>query len=621
MDLASKPKAPRPEEKRAGLAWSERNFDGMPLFLPNTRTDKRRRIVVEDVVEGEGGMEVRSKWTVVGHGTLGLPGSFDEKVYVGTLALLEKQGGPDEQGRLWFKPYELFKAIGMKTTGGDNYGRLAESIERVSGAHIVSERAFYSARLGRRFSRRGFGLWKYKLSEHFGARGSNLEMSYVRYDDVFLENYEHGYMDRLDTAFYMALSRPLSRRLYRLLNEKCDGRGGWSVDAMLLKGLVPLSEGYASPSEVKKALTDAHRELERMGFLQGAEFVGTGRGKARVEYLLAPNFGRRRLLDVVVSDGEGREAVELLHSFHLSREEAAALVAEHGAETCIRNAEALPHQKNVRNPAGFLKRSLSEGWSLGPVPQSGDAPKKAAGTGGAGGDPKGDAGGSSSGSSGAGKAAPRYELDPTPDPAAQGVWDFVIDDMADSIDAPARKVWFEGTVPVSLEGEVLTVSVPNSFALEYITERFRDGIEKALKARLSHRASLRIVVDGSSNTSPGGPAEPQRRRPNPASAEEPSHGGERQAAGADDPGEIWRGLVDALLDDKPEVDASWLAPYLGHSLEGGELVVSAPDEDARSRIIERFGDVFDRLWKRRRGAGARIVVGLRAGSAGEGGDR
>ncbi len=602
MDTTPKPKAPRPEESRAGLAWSERNLDGMPLFLPNPRTDKRRRICVEDLIEGEGGMEVRSTWTVIGHGTLGLPGSFDEKVYVASLALLEKQGGPDEDGRLWFKPYELFKAMGTKTTGGDNYGRLAGSIERVAGAHIVSERTFYSARLGKRFSRRAFGLWKYKLSDHFGRRGSNLETSYLRFDDVFLENYEHGYMDRLDTAFYMALSRPLSRRLYRLLNEKCDGRGAWSVDAMLLKGLVPLSEGYASASEVKKALADAHRELEGMGFLRGAEFVGTGRGEASVEYVLAPNFGRRRLLDVVVSDGEGREAVELLHSFHLDREEAAALVAEHGASTCISHAEALAHQKNVRNPAGWLKKSLVEKWSLSSSPESVEVPGKAAGSspGGSSGSTEGNGGGIPPTAGGDGAA--RYDACSTPDPEAQGIWKLVMDDAAGRIDAPSWKAWFEGTVPVSLDGEVLTISVPNSFAKEYITGRFKDHLEEALGARLSRCATLRIVVAGASVGS-------ARART------------EAEAARATDPEEVWRGLVASLLKERgTKVEPSWFDPYHGHSLGDGRLVVSAPDEDAASGIIERFGRDFDRLWKRRAGADGRIVVGLR-GAVGDGGDR
>ncbi len=60
---------------------------------------------------------------------------------------------------------------------------------------------------------------------------------------------------------------------------------------------------------------------------------------------------------------------------------------------------------------------------------------------------------------------------------------------------------------------------------------------------------------------------------------------------------------------------------LGYSLEGAQLTVSAPDEAASGRLIARFGEDFDRLWKRRAGEDARIVVGLRADAAGEGRDR
>ena len=55
------------------------------------------------------------------------------------------------------------------------------------------------------------------------------------------------------------------------------------------------------------------------------------------------------------------------------------------------------------------------------------------------------------------------------------------------------RVWFEGIVPVSLVGETLTSSVPNTFAKEYIESRFKELLEGAL-ARLSPTSRLEIVV-------------------------------------------------------------------------------------------------------------------------------
>jgi chromosomal replication initiation ATPase DnaA len=57
-------------------------------------------------------------------------------------------------------------------------------------------------------------------------------------------------------------------------------------------------------------------------------------------------------------------------------------------------------------------------------------------------------------------------------------------------------VWFEGIAPVSLEEGTLTISVPNSFAKEYIETRFQGVLERHLREQLGHSAALKIEVWG-----------------------------------------------------------------------------------------------------------------------------
>lgn len=83
---------------------------------------------------------------------------------------------------------------------------------------------------------------------------------------------------------------------------------------------------------------------------------------------------------------------------------------------------------------------------------------------------------------------------PEPDPEAGRVWEKVLEDVSGEINAPSLSVWFEGTIPISLSEERLTVSVPNGFAKEYIESRFKDLLEDALEKRLSPASSLEIVV-------------------------------------------------------------------------------------------------------------------------------
>ena len=88
------------------------------------------------------------------------------------------------------------------------------------------------------------------------------------------------------------------------------------------------------------------------------------------------------------------------------------------------------------------------------------------------------------------------DRDPVPDSQALSVWEDALEVLSEEMDTPSFKVWFEGTVPTHLEGDALTIVVPNSFAKEYITDRFKSKIESALSTTLGPTASLVIEVKG-----------------------------------------------------------------------------------------------------------------------------
>jgi chromosomal replication initiator protein len=90
---------------------------------------------------------------------------------------------------------------------------------------------------------------------------------------------------------------------------------------------------------------------------------------------------------------------------------------------------------------------------------------------------------------------------PTPDPAAEGPWRETLDAAGAEIDSSSLSVWFEGITPVSLQERSLTISVPNSFAKEYIETRFQEVLERHLREHLGHGAALNIEVWGSRGAS------------------------------------------------------------------------------------------------------------------------
>lgn len=82
----------------------------------------------------------------------------------------------------------------------------------------------------------------------------------------------------------------------------------------------------------------------------------------------------------------------------------------------------------------------------------------------------------------------------------EAVWTEVLDRVSEHINAPSLKVWFEGTEPVDLYEDRLEISVPNSFAREYIESRFRPLLEEALDSVLGQNDTTLVVSIGGSGS-------------------------------------------------------------------------------------------------------------------------
>jgi len=92
---------------------------------------------------------------------------------------------------------------------------------------------------------------------------------------------------------------------------------------------------------------------------------------------------------------------------------------------------------------------------------------------------------------------------PDLDPAAEELWEQVLQNAEGDIDVSSLRVWFDGISPIGLQDDVLSIAVPNSFAKEYIETRFGELLESSLKERLCKKASLRVVVGAQPSDDPG----------------------------------------------------------------------------------------------------------------------
>ena len=196
---------------------------------------------------------------------------------------------------------------------------------------------------------------------------------------------------------------------------------------------------------------------------------------------------------------EFRIAVERLKAEGLRSDTSIQLVADHGPERCLRYAEALPYQKGIRSPAGWLRRAIEEAYDLDAPPAlKAGTPEKASinpsSTNGGLEDPNGNgSGGDDTYDLFSGNEEPRT-APPKPDPEAVPIWRQVLDTVADEVDTPSFYTWFESTVPTSIEDDNLTVVVPNAFAQDYISRRFQGDLELALSSCLDRPARLTVVA-------------------------------------------------------------------------------------------------------------------------------
>jgi plasmid replication initiation protein len=464
------------------LVSAERNLEEYPLFELKARQRGSKARLFERVVEGEGGVSLKQTWKVIPSGEYGMPGPVDQDVYLAVLQLLEQRGGMPEDGELAFSLYELRKVLGWSDDSGGAYREIRDALVRIQLTGVQSSNAFYSA-ADEQLIADSFNVWSVHFAQRkkrggAGPRARTTQDRHVlRFHPVFIRNYEAQYLKGLDAEFFWSLRMPLSKRLYRLIDLQRAGGLSWRTDLFAVRDQVPLD--YAYPSQIKRALRKAHSELEEKGFLLGVEYEGN---TDVLLYRISQAFARRQKALELSGTPQEMFAIERLMREGVRGDTARELVVSHGAERCLRYAEALDAQEGIRNRASFLVSALRKGYALPEPPEPAPEPLEYSLIAYGPHDPE---------------PEPHSEAPsppPPPDPAAEDIWGRVLEHAEGEIDASSLWVWFEAVTAVAVENDSLTISVPNPFAKEYIETRFKATLEDALRQELSDEAALRVVV-------------------------------------------------------------------------------------------------------------------------------
>jgi hypothetical protein len=464
----------------------EINLEGWPLFS-RQKSPKGNAMEVRQSIGTDDGRRLNQLWRVTASHDFSLPGTFDEDVFVGVMALVRRRGGMPEDGKIRFSIYELVKAM-RKGKRGNTYEKVRKSLDRIASTIYYSENAFYVVENDSLETYR-FTLWTVHFSRAKSTDGRAAEHHTLKFDEIIIRSYNAGYLKLLDTDLYFSLKIPLAKGLYRLIDQRRRQAQSWSVDVRELRDLLWMSKGYTAPSRIWEVLAPAHKVLRRQRFLESVTLDGQ-----TARYRIHPDFARDWYPEDETLPTLREEAISALVAHKMWPSRARALVDRFGSEKAFHALDLLSVRGGVQNEGAYVAEVIEHGDAeeLAEMARFAVSQRDRA----AGRKPGAEltlvANDEAPVTPGA-DAPP-----PPPDPTAQELWERVLADGVGEIDDTSLHVWFEGIVPISLEKETLTIGVPNSFAKEYIESRFGELIESLLKKRLSQEASLLVVV-GSAN--------------------------------------------------------------------------------------------------------------------------
>ena len=485
-------KGERTGERHPPLVQVEPNIEEWPVFqLGRSKSDS---VVVERTVQGEEGSSLKQRMEISAPGKYRLPGRFDYDVYSAVLELLEIRGGIPESGALGFSLHELILLMNLEPSGR-TYEEVKRSLRRIAATVLESDNAFWSNGAQRHISDT-FRLWDVTFDAVTDKNGYGSRHR-IEFGKLFKRSFEERYLRGLDIEFYWGLDSPVAKRLYRLVDLKRAGASSWGTDLFTLQKQIPMGP-YSYVSKIKEKLKAAHEELIERGFLSEVIY----RERSQVLYEISEAFSARRKSLELTGSQEEIVAIQLLTRSGLRGDVARDLVAQHGPARCTRYANALPHQKGLRNPAGWLRKAIEQEYELPETPRLCNTSPESLSPSAF----KSTENGSSSSEEPHHAPKPdgsRFQDSEQEDPAsglvyepeAVEAWDLLIEQLISVRGEDSLPPWFSQLQGGELDGTSLTVLVPNSTAANHLNNHFGADLLRLWQERAGAEAVLQVATN------------------------------------------------------------------------------------------------------------------------------
>lgn len=245
----------------------DRSLEELPLFrLSDSADDAPVSFTTEN-----GG-----RWRVIPAPGDRLPGTFDQDVYVELLHRYHEGGSPAD-GAVTFTLHSFLRSMGRRADGR-TYEQLRAALTRLERTTLEStEGAYWSAPTGPADISftvlSAVSVQRRRVADReqlhlFGnlAAGEPGDAR-VTLSATVRANLAARHIITLSAARYHALSSPVARRLYRILEvARSDGRLSWRITLERLAEQMPLSQRY--PSHLTRVLQPAHEMLLSAGLVR-----------------------------------------------------------------------------------------------------------------------------------------------------------------------------------------------------------------------------------------------------------------------------------------------------------------------------------------------------------------
>jgi plasmid replication initiation protein len=245
----------------------DRSLEELPLFrLSDSADDAPVSFTTEN-----GG-----RWRVIPAPGDRLPGTFDQDVYVELLHRYHEAGSPAD-GAVTFTLHAFLRSMGRRADGR-TYEQLRAALTRLERTTLESTEGAYWSAQSQHADVSFTVLSTVSVQRRRVADREQLHLfgnlaagepgdARVILSATLRANLAARHVITLSAARYHALSSPVARRLYRILEvARADGRLSWRVPLERLAEQMPLTQRY--PSHLSRVLQPAHEMLLSAGLVR-----------------------------------------------------------------------------------------------------------------------------------------------------------------------------------------------------------------------------------------------------------------------------------------------------------------------------------------------------------------